>query len=106
MKDIYSRAAEVIMWLGEEADDSSVVLALIERWSAGAGKAIGDGSNLSNMRFAHEMISYIENPFEEKGSIALDVLFLRPYWKKTMGGTRGYLCIHGKNHMWKRQDFV
>jgi hypothetical protein len=82
MKEIYSRAAEVIMWLGEEADDSSAALALIERWSAGAARVIGDGSNLSNIHWADEMISYIENPFEEKGWIALDTFFLRPYWKR------------------------
>jgi hypothetical protein len=78
MKDIYSQAAEVIMWLGEEADDSPLALALIERWAAGADQAIKSDSQSP----APDMIGCIKDPFDEKGWVALEAFFGRPYWNR------------------------
>jgi len=85
MGNIYSRAAQVLGWLGPAADDSDAALDLVRRW----GEAIERFANRDEVgRLEHSpesmraAIAAIDNPFDATGFSGLRKLFARPYWSR------------------------
>ncbi|OAL49929.1 HET-domain-containing protein [Pyrenochaeta sp. DS3sAY3a] len=64
MSFIYSRASSMAIWLGPNADNSELALALLER--------------VAQKRVSKSRITDLEN----KDSVALRTLFKRPYWSR------------------------
>jgi hypothetical protein len=92
MRDIYSKAEGVIMWVGEESKDSTLALSSIEEWGSASiryyetlfeqlphqGSAIEE-NNFKKLEF---VLSQIDDPFEYTKVFALSDLFQRQYWKR------------------------
>jgi hypothetical protein len=92
MRDIYSKAEGVIMWVGEESKDSTLALSSIEEWGSASiryyetlfeqltdeGSAIED-NKIKKLEF---VLSQIDDPFDYTKFSALSNLFQRQYWKR------------------------
>jgi hypothetical protein len=83
MGDIYEQAKEVLIWLGEEADDSSLAFELIRMWGR-ARHLFGSGDRVSTE--SEEAETLLDNlntrAFETQCSLALLRLLIRPYLRR------------------------
>ncbi|CZR70120.1 uncharacterized protein PAC_20021 [Phialocephala subalpina] len=84
MGDIYEQAEEVVIWLGEEADDSSLAFELIRMWGRAGHLFFGSGDRVSTE--SEEAGTLLDNvstrAFEPRCSLALLRLLIRPYWRR------------------------
>ncbi|KAH8653768.1 heterokaryon incompatibility protein-domain-containing protein [Xylariales sp. PMI_506] len=81
MGQIYTQARCVYAWLGEEQDDSSVALKMLEEW----GKTWDDLNRIkSNKRWptSMEVLEKVENPADEREWAALEKLMDRAWWRR------------------------
>jgi hypothetical protein len=72
MKDIYSLADRVLIWLGDSEDESDLAMDLVQKWARPGAEAI----NLS------QLLETLENPFDVEAWRAARRLFARPYWTR------------------------
>ena len=115
MRDIYTGAAEVIMWVGEWSEDDREVLPLIEQWAKVTRLALyeccmqrrleKDAIVEAIMRIASETrdgISLVDETENRDGFIKLYVFLLREYWKRawilqeTVLARRGLIVCGGE----------
>lgn len=109
MRDIYTRAVSVAVWLGPEADESDLAIGLLE--------------HISEIGFTPERI---RNIHDYQDSAALLVLFKRSYWKRLwvrvcifltsrsvllsfppiLGGPRSLACAEHDGILWPFQITV
>jgi hypothetical protein len=68
---IYSRAAEVVVWLGEEADDSAIAMSEIA--------STGPKNHLESLEWPWRSQPWV---LESRTRAAVMALFQRPYWKR------------------------
>ena len=82
MGRIYSRAKQVLMWVGDEDDRAGPAMAFIRKWSEGITAA----RNLDPDNFwpnALDLsIDHIGDPFNEQEVQAFGSLLARPYWRR------------------------
>ena len=81
MKEVYSAASRVLVWLGPEADDGHLALDLIRAW-AGWGKSAKDVTT-EMTEVLMDTIKKMPEPFEQRSWLAARRFFARPYWKRT-----------------------
>jgi len=84
MGDIYEQADKVVIWLGEEADDSSLAFDLIHLWGL-AGRSLyrsGDGLPTEPEEAEALLDTLSAKAFEIRNSLALLRLLIRPYWRR------------------------
>jgi len=67
MDKVYRDAEEVIIWLGEEAEDSELALDTIEVWACWKESKCGDGRGIAN---------------KDHLRLAIDRLLQRPFWTR------------------------
>jgi hypothetical protein len=84
MGDIYEQAEEVVIWLGEEADDSSLAFDLIRIWGAAGHFFSGSVDRLPiESEVAQRLLNDLSTTaFEPRRSLALLRLLIRPYWRR------------------------
>jgi len=84
MGDIYEQAEEVVIWLGEEADDSSLAFDLIHMWGLAGHFFYGPGDRVSiESEEAGTLLDNVSTKaFEPQRSLALLRLLIRPYWRR------------------------
>jgi hypothetical protein len=84
MGDIYEHAEEVVIWLGEEGDESSFAFDLIHMWGLGGHFFFGSGDRLSTKSEEAKALldSLSTKAFEIQNSLALLRLLIRPYWRR------------------------
>jgi hypothetical protein len=107
MRTIYSQATRVLIWLGEEADNSGAAFALLKRWAAAVEaaceteQALGYGEETGRppplrlvLRHGRDL-----NLFDELGRDAIAALVGRDYWRRVwvvqevvLARTRVLLC--------------
>jgi hypothetical protein len=75
MRDIYSRASPVVVWLGEEEEDSRLALETIQ----GLYRQFG---NMENMKSREETLKALNELDESSQSKAILSLFDRPWWTR------------------------
>lgn len=75
MDEVYRDAEEVIVWLGEESEDSGLALDFVEAWSNWNHHESGDGEDMPP---GEEFML----AFDATAGDALDRLFQRPYWTR------------------------
>jgi len=82
MSALYSQADRVLVWLGEEADNSSLAIAFLQRWA----DACGEARKASKKEFVANpltfILRYLQDPFDETSWKAAAALVHRPYWKR------------------------
>lgn len=71
MASIYEEAASVIVWLGDESEDSGLAMSTVEEWG---------GPQLNEERYLLEKIR--ADGFDAARWSAVDNLFSRPYWQR------------------------
>ncbi|TGO76816.1 hypothetical protein BELL_0135g00080 [Botrytis elliptica] len=78
MADVYKKAEMGLSWLGEESDDSSLALRMIQRWAS-----FSMDKQLLDSRLREFFESKLEDEILMPKSItALNNLLRRPYWKR------------------------
>ncbi|KAG7285789.1 hypothetical protein NEMBOFW57_008083 [Staphylotrichum longicolle] len=82
MSKIYSQARGVVMWLGEEGDDSQLAMDLIRRWGKGVSTAMETDRDACYHNALRACLPLIDNPFDEKSLEALGCLLKRDYWRR------------------------
>jgi len=82
MRSIYSQAERVVMWLGEEENDSSLAITFINRWIDALGAAVADKRLELRTRHLEEILSLVEDPFAKQSVLAVRCLFERGYWSR------------------------
>lgn len=91
MGTIYRQAQCVIVWLGEEGDDSSLALSMMARWS----KVYNDMKK--QKRTIPEdagIFEEIPGPTEPRGWTAVERLFERPWWWRVWTTQEISVCKH------------
>jgi hypothetical protein len=80
MDEVYKDAEEVLVWLGEESEDSDLAMNFMESWPVGTGQKSGDGGNASdpneNLKLA------FESAVDAAAETALRALLQRPFWTR------------------------
>lgn len=79
MKKVYSSAANVLVWLGPEADDSELAISLIKAWAVWGDN--DDDATIEGADFV-AMVKAMSNPFGKEAWLAARKLFARPYWRR------------------------
>lgn len=99
MGRIYSQAEGVIMWLGEEENNSSLAIAFLNRWHDGIFAAQNNVPGRFGTRPLEAAISFIEDPIDEQSIQAVNFLLMRSYWSRiwiiqeiVLAKTRLVLC--------------
>lgn len=82
MSKIYSRARGVVMWLGEEGDDSQLAMDLIRRWGKGVLTAMETDRDACYKNSLKACLPFIDNPFDKRSLEALGCLLKRDYWRR------------------------
>ena len=84
MGDIYEQADEVVIWLGEEADNSSLAFDLIHLWGLAGHLIYRSGDRLSmEPEEAEALLDTLSaKAFEIRSPLALLRLLIRPYWRR------------------------
>lgn len=82
MRRIYSQARGVIMWLGEERDDSELAMDLIRRWGEGVSTSMQIDNGACCRNALKACLPFIDDPFDKKSLEALGCLLRRDYWRR------------------------
>jgi hypothetical protein len=82
MSSIYSQAERVVIWLGEEENDSSLAIAFINRWLDAFAAAVTDKRLELETRPLKTILSLVEDPFDKPSVLAVKCLFERDYWSR------------------------
>jgi hypothetical protein len=82
MRSIYSQAERVVMWLGEEENDSSLAITFINRWIDAAVAAVADKRLELKTRPLETILSLVEDPFDKQSVLAVRYLSERGYWSR------------------------
>ena len=87
MGDIYAAARLLVIWLGNEYDNSDLACALLVEWGEAHRKfVIGHKRSLEAVGdfriILDEVKSELSDPFDEASWEALSKLFHRPWWQR------------------------
>ncbi|KAH8818022.1 heterokaryon incompatibility protein-domain-containing protein, partial [Hyaloscypha sp. PMI_1271] len=82
MRSICSQAERVVMWLGEEENDSSLAITFINRWYDGFVAAVVDKRLELKTRPLETILSSVEDPFDKQSVLAVKYLSERGYWSR------------------------
>ncbi|KAH8796384.1 heterokaryon incompatibility protein-domain-containing protein [Hyaloscypha finlandica] len=82
MRSIYSQAERVVMWLGEEENNSSLAITFINRWHDAFVAAVADKRLELKTRHLERILSLVEDPFDKQSVLAVRCLFERGYWSR------------------------
>jgi hypothetical protein len=82
MRSIYSQAERVVMWLGEEENDSSLAITFINRWHDAFVAAMADKRLELETRLLETILSLVEDPFDTQSVLAVKCLSERGYWSR------------------------
>jgi len=80
MRDIYSGARCVFIWLGPHADDSERAMSMLRRWGEGLEAASPSGTFYTETVI--RAVDGIEDPFNEEDLAAVESLCSRQYWSR------------------------
>ncbi|KAE9373140.1 HET-domain-containing protein [Stipitochalara longipes BDJ] len=82
MGKIYSQAEKVLIWVGEEEEDSTAAMALIQKWGAGAAAAQKHSVDAFWPNSLELTLQNVENPFDEREITAFGLFLSRGYWRR------------------------
>jgi Heterokaryon incompatibility protein (HET) len=82
MGKIYSQAEKVLIWVGEEEEDSGAAMALIQKWGAGAAAAKEQSPDTFWPNSLELTLQHVETPFDEREIKALGAFLSRDYWRR------------------------
>jgi hypothetical protein len=80
MDEVYKDAEEVLVWLGEESEDSDLAMNFMESWPVGKGQTSGDGGNASGP-YGDFRLAF-ESAVDVAAVTALRALLQRPFWTR------------------------
>ncbi|KAF8847806.1 hypothetical protein BDZ45DRAFT_543600, partial [Acephala macrosclerotiorum] len=82
MSALYSQANRILDWLSEEADDSSLAIAFLQRWADAIDKArkASEKDLLANPLTA--VLKFHQFPLDETSWKVVGALVHRPYWNR------------------------
>jgi hypothetical protein len=80
MDEVYKDAEEVLVWLGEESEDSDLAMNFMESWPVGKGQKSGDGGDASDTN--EDLKLTFESAFDAAAETALLALLQRPFWTR------------------------
>jgi hypothetical protein len=84
MGEIYQASSLLLIWLGEESNDSDLACSLIVEWGEPHRKFVNEHAR--SPRTVEEFQSILDevgpNAFDEASWSALDKLFDRPWWER------------------------
>ena len=82
MATIYSQAEKVVMWLGEEGDDSERAIDFIKRWRDGIANTKKKRAAAYVTRRLSTILSFVEDPLHKQSVQAVRCLLNRSYWSR------------------------
>jgi len=82
MRSIYEKAACVLMWLGEEADDSNLAMNLLSKFGTIMTMPDDDGVETGKKSGRQTLADVCGEASFNQHWIALRRLFFRPYWSR------------------------
>ena len=82
MATIYSQAVKVVMWLGEEGDDSKLAIALVKRWTDGIAYAKRAHAFYYDLDPLITLGACVEDAFHTESLHAVHHLLSRNYWSR------------------------
>jgi Heterokaryon incompatibility protein (HET) len=82
MGKIYSQAEKVLIWVGEEEEDSGAAMALIQKWGAGAAAAKEQSPDTFWPNFLELTLHHVETPFDEREIKVFGAFLPRDYWRR------------------------
>jgi hypothetical protein len=82
MRSIYEKAACVLMWLGEEADDSDLAMNLLSKFGTIMTMSDNDGVEAEEKAGSQTLADVCGDASFNQHWIALRRLFSRPYWSR------------------------
>jgi hypothetical protein len=80
MDEVYKDAEEVLVWLGEESEDSDLAMSFMESWTTGKGQKSGDGGDASDLN--EDLKLAFESAFDAAAETAVLTLLQRPFWTR------------------------
>jgi hypothetical protein len=81
MGHIYALAEEVLVWLGQEEDDSNLAMDLIRDWGSACLRCVSPGSRLEDVDIG-SILCRLPDPFNDRAWQALRTLFDRAWWHR------------------------
>lgn len=117
MGKIYAQSQGVMIWLGEEDEDSDLGMDLFRRWGDGVSKAQATCRRELLSEPLGTVLRFIEDAFDERALIAANALLNRDYWRRVwiiqevvLAPTRTVICggksvefksIYHAHNFWK-----
>ena len=80
MDEVYKDAEEVLVWLGEESEDSDLAMSFMESWTTGKGQKSRDGGDASDLN--EDLKLAFESAFDAAAETAVLTLLQRPFWTR------------------------